>query len=253
MLLHTALTLASRGLHVFPCKPRDKRPATINGLKDATTELDTIRHWWRQEPQLNVAIATGRSSKIFVVDIDGPDAEGELCKLEAQHGEIWPTVESITARGRHLFFRWPDRMVRNSAGRIAPGIDVRGEGGYVLAPPSIHPSGRAYAWSVDSANAFAAAPDWLLARIITPTGNGAPAPATEWRDLVRDGAEEGQRNQSVARLAGYLLRRHLDAVVVLEILMAWNAARCRPPLDVDEVTAIVDSIAARELKRRGAS
>jgi len=83
MLLHTALTLASRRLHVFPCKPRDKRPATINGLKDATTELDTIRHWWRQEPQLNVAIATGTSSKIFVVDIDGPDAEGELCKLEA--------------------------------------------------------------------------------------------------------------------------------------------------------------------------
>src|SRR6516165_3096085 len=124
MLLHTALTL-----RVFPCQPRDKRPATKNGLLDATTELETIRQWWRQEPQLNVAIATGRSSKIFVVDIDGPDAEGELCKLEAQHGEIWPTVESITARGRHLFFRWPDRMVRNSAGRIAPGIDVRGEGG----------------------------------------------------------------------------------------------------------------------------
>ena len=252
MLLHTALTLASRGLHVFPCQPRDKRPATKNGLLDATTELETIRQWWRQEPQLNVAIATGRSSKIFVVDIDGPDAEGELCKLEAQHGEIWPTVESITARGRHLFFRWPDRMVRNSAGRIAPGIDVRGEGGYVLAPPSIHPSGRAYAWSVDSANAFAAAPDWLLARI-TPTSNGAPAPATEWRALVRGGVEEGQRNQSVTRLAGYLLRRHLDAIVVLEMLTAWNAARCRPPLDVDEVTTIVDSIAARELKRRGAS
>src|SRR5262249_15085341 len=151
-VIGAALALAYKGLAVFPCRPRDKRPATASGLKDATLDLEVIRQWWRQEPQFNIGIATGAISNIFVIDVDGPDAESELRKLEAEHGELPPTVESITARGRHLFFKWPDCIVRNSAGKLAGGIDVRGDGGYVLVPPSIHPSGRAYAWSVDSAS-----------------------------------------------------------------------------------------------------
>ena len=71
----------------------------------------------------------------------------------------------ITARGRHLFFKMPETPVRNSTSKIAPGIDVRGDGGYVLAPPSVHPSGRLYCWSVDSADTFAAAPEWLLDKL----------------------------------------------------------------------------------------
>ena len=193
-------------------------------------------------------------SAIFVTDIDGPDAEAELRKLEAQYGPIPPTVESITARGRHLFFHYPQHPVRNSAGRLAPGIDVRGEGGYVLAPPSIHPSGRRYCWSVDSANAFAAVPEWLLARLATPVaGNDNVTVAPAWRDLVCGGVDEGQRNETVARLAGYLLRRRVDPIVALEMLSVWNIARCPPPLEAVEINIIVDSIAARELKRRGAS
>jgi len=253
-VIGAALALAYKGLAVFPCRPRDKRPATASGLKDATLDLEVIRQWWRQEPQFNIGIATGAISNIFVIDVDGPDAESELRKLEAEHGELPPTVESITARGRHLFFKWPDCIVRNSAGKLAGGIDVRGDGGYVLVPPSIHPSGRAYAWSVDSASAFARAPEWLLHKIATPANtNGSIARApTEWCGLVGDGVDEGYRNQTVARLAGYLLRRRVDAVVVLEILKAWSAVRCRPPLDADEVAKIVDSIAACELKRRSA-
>ena len=73
-------------------------------------------------------------------------------RLEATHGELPASVEVITARGRHLYFRTPEVPVRNTASKIAPGIDTRGDGGYVLAPPSIHPSGRRYAWSVDAAN-----------------------------------------------------------------------------------------------------
>ena len=137
-------------------------------------------------------------SRIFVIDIDGPDAEAELRKLEAQYGPIPPTVESITARGRHLFFHYPEQPVRNSAGKLAPGIDVRGDGGYVLAPPSKHPSGRRYCWSVDSANAFAPAPEWLLAMLAASAagnGNVTLAPA-EWRDLVCGGVDEGQRNET---------------------------------------------------------
>jgi hypothetical protein len=254
-MIKTALRLAERGLCVFPCRVRDKRPATANGLKDATTDLDTIKLWWREEPEFNVAVATGPGSGIFVTDIDSFEAEDELRKLETRHGWLPATVESITARGRHLFFQYPQKPVRNSAGKLAPGIDIRGDGGYVLVPPSVHPSGRRYCWSVDSASAFAQAPGWLLAALAEPKGGQselATAPG-EWRDLVCDGVDEGRRNHSVARLAGHLLRRRVDPFVALEMLKVWNAVRCRPPLEAAEITSIVDSIAARELQRRGAS
>jgi hypothetical protein len=143
-VIQTALALAARGFHIFPCRPRDKRPATANGLKDATTDPDIIRAWWRQQPDNNIAIATGPASGVFVVDVDGLDAEATLRRLEAEHGALPPTVEVITARGRHIYFKWPQEPVRNSAGKIGPHIDVRGDGGYVLSPPSIHPSGRPY-------------------------------------------------------------------------------------------------------------
>ncbi|WGD56065.1 bifunctional DNA primase/polymerase [Bradyrhizobium sp. CB1650] len=250
-MIQTALSLALRGLSVFPCRPRDKRPATANGVKDATTDLEIIRQWWRRVPDLNVGLATGGVSGIFVIDLDGIDAEAELRRLEQEYGALPPTVESITARGRHSFFRMPQATVRNSAGRIAPGIDVRGDGGYVLVPPSLHPSGRGYVWSVDSADEFATAPDWLLAKVVDSRGTRTAAlQSSDWRDLVMKGVAEGRRNTAAARLCGYLLRRHVDPVVALELLRLWNEAHCRPPLPDSEIDRIADSIAGRELQRR---
>jgi hypothetical protein len=252
MLLRTALALAKKGFAVFPCQPRAKEPATPRGFLDASKDPHMLRHWWGLNPSYNVAIATGDTSGIFVVDIDGMDAELELRKLEAEHGQMPVTVEALTARGRHLYFKMPDVPVRNSAGKIAAGVDTRGVGGYVLAPPSIHPSGRAYAWSVDSASSIADAPDWLLARIAKGSnGNGEATPPEVWRELVAGGVDEGQRDCTVAKLAGHLLRRFVDAHVVLELMQVWNAARCRPPLPAEDVTRIVDSICGAELRRRG--
>jgi hypothetical protein len=251
-MIGTALALAARGLHIFPCRPRDKRPATANGVKDATTDAATIKQWWREEPTFNIAIATGAGKRVFVIDIDDMSAETELHRLEAKHGALPGSVEVITARGRHVYFRWPDQLIRNSAGKIAPGIDVRGEGGYVLAPPSVHPSGKRYAWSVDSASTLANAPEWLLAMIVEPSSHNGVAiiPPSEWRKLAQ-GVAEGARDCSTARLAGYLLRRRIDVVVVHELLQGWNATHCTPPLPESDIERIVDSIAARELKRRG--
>ena len=82
MILHAALTLAEKGMAVFPCQPRDKRPATERGYLDATTEAVIIKRWWRKNPDFNIAIATGTISGVFVGDIDGADAEAELRKLE---------------------------------------------------------------------------------------------------------------------------------------------------------------------------
>ena len=252
-LRSTALTLAHRGRAVFPCRPYDKRPATARGLKDATTDLNTIREWWRREPLFNVAIATGTASGFFVIDIDGLDAEAELRKLEIELGELPATVEVITARGRHIYFKTPARAVFNSVGKIGVGIDVRGDGGYVLAPPSIHPSGRAYVWSVDTASTIATAPDWLLARstALKSCNNYKQAtPPSAWRALVADGVDEGQRDNAATQLCGYLLRHDIDPVVAREILQIWNQTRCRPPLPPEDIERIVQSIAGKEIVRR---
>jgi Bifunctional DNA primase/polymerase, N-terminal/Primase C terminal 1 (PriCT-1) len=249
-ILRTALALAERGLAVFPCKPRGKRPATANGLKDATTDAAVIEQWWKGEPAFNVAVVTGKISGIFVVDVD--DGEAALKALEADHGELPPTVESITARGRHVWFQYPDRPVKNSVGKIAQGCDVRGDGGYILTPPSIHPSGRPYCWSTETANSLATAPDWLLDKIADPVNGARPAalPPSHWRELVLDGLDEGARNTNLTRLAGHFLRRRLDAILVLEVIRSLNATHCHPPLPDDDIVRIVESIAARDLKRR---
>src|SRR4030095_253716 len=100
--------------------------------------------------------------------------------------------EVITGAGRHIWFRMPDTELRNSASKIAPGIDIRADGGYVLAPPSVHPSGRRYAWSVDSASTIAEAPAWLVAKAAA-CSNGAATPPGEWHRLVTAGVAEGAR------------------------------------------------------------
>jgi hypothetical protein len=217
---------------------------------DATADFDTIRQWWRDDPNYNVAIATGAASRLFVIDIDGIDAETELHKLEAEHGLLPPSVEVITARGRHVYFQWPACAIRNSASKIAPGVDVRGQGGFVLCPPSIHPSGRRYEWSVDTGNSLAAAPQWLLDKLAPRAGQGSNTAPSEWRELVINGVDEGSRDTSLTKLAGYLLRRYINPLVALELLQVWNSARCRPPLPADDVERIVSSIARKEIQRR---
>jgi hypothetical protein len=246
-MLQAALQLAERGLAVFPCRPRDKRPATAHGCKDATTDVIEVQTWWQENPSYNIGIATGAVSGIFVVDVD--NAESELRRLEQQNGELPPTVEAITARGRHLYFRYPSTPVCNTAGKIAEGIDTRSDGGYVLAPPSIHPSGRRYCWSVDSANGFAQAPQWLVDKVAIPDTKQA-LPTAEWRDLATKNVIEGQRNVTVAKVTGHLLRRYVDPVLALELMQAWNAAHCTPPLSTEEIFRIVNSIAGREFRRR---
>jgi hypothetical protein len=246
-MISDALLLAAKGLAVFPCLPNGKAPATARGFRDATKDPSLICAWWNANPAFNVAVATGPPSGIFVIDVD---AEAGLAQLEKRHGVLPPTVESVTPRGgRHVFFRYPPQQeIHNSVGRIAEGVDVRASGGYVLVAPSI--VGRRYVWSVDSTDSFAEAPGWLLGLLATAGGNGA-VPAEEWCTIIR-GVTEGRRNQSATRLAGHLLRHSIDPRVVHELLQVWNAARCHPPLEESEITRVVSSICARELRRRGA-
>jgi hypothetical protein len=163
-MLEAALAYAKRGWPVFPChsivngkctcgKPDcsspGKHPRTKNGFKDATTDEATIREWWRKWPNANIGIATGSESGLFVLDID-PEHGGEqsLQQLKDKYGPLPETARVRTGSGGwHYYFRYPAGLrLPNSSSKLGPGIDTRGDGGYVIAPPSLHVSGRRYEW-----------------------------------------------------------------------------------------------------------
>jgi hypothetical protein len=222
----------------------------------ATTDPNIICCWWRSDDN-NIGIATGKVSSVWVLDIDGEEGEETIRAFEAEHGALTPTVESITGVGRHLYFRWPQGTeIRNTQCRDdLPGIDVRGEGGYVIAPPSIHPSGRRYAWSVDSANEFADAPEWLINLVTnksrTNGGSGEAASPESWRTFIGETVDGSRRSRAVAQLSGLLLRRFIDPLVALDLARMFNTLRCEPPLADEEVVRIVTNITNLEKQRRG--
>jgi Bifunctional DNA primase/polymerase, N-terminal len=128
---------AGRGWHVFPCSAGTKVPATSHGLHDASTDPDVIRAWWQRWPRANVAIRTGAVSGLVVLDVDMPDGFASLEGLEAKHGRL-PVTYTVTtpSGGEHYYYRHPGGTVPNSAGKLGAGLDVRGDGGYIVAPSS---------------------------------------------------------------------------------------------------------------------
>src|SRR5262245_41484947 len=251
--LHAAaLQLAQKGLAVFPCQPRGTEPACDTGPHAATSDVERINRWWHAFPDLNIGIATGTTSGIFVLDIDGEDGEGSLLKLEGEYGALPPTVEAITGKGRHCYFRTGKRKIGNSVGQLGIGLDIRGDGGYVIAPPSIHPSGRPYAWSVDTTRDFAAAPDWLIAMVAAIKGgnNKAGKPLEHWHKVLTEPIHNGERNATLASICGKLLHMGVnDALLLYDLVMCVNIARCEQPLSVSEVETIVLSTVRTHLKR----
>jgi Bifunctional DNA primase/polymerase, N-terminal len=247
-LRNAALRLAAKGMRVFPCRERGKEPMFKRWPEYATTDPNRINNWW-SSGAFNIGIATGPGSGVWVLDPDNEDHEGWLRKHEAIHGALPPTVEAITGKGRHLYFKWPlGKKIQNVQNR-GDFPDVRGDGGYVLAPPSIHPSGRAYAWSVDSAGAFADAPDWLIELVTKRTSSGGPIePITpeHWRSFLGETVDGSHRGSAIARLYGLLIRRWIDPYVALDLVRFFNALRCDPPLDDHEVRQITDDIAKRQ-------
>jgi hypothetical protein len=238
-LLAAALDYAAKRLPVFPCVPNGKLPAIARGFHSATTNPETIKRYWRASDR-NIGIPTGSVSGFWLLDIDGGAGEAGLRDLEVKHGRLPATREVITGGGgRHVWFEYTG-PVSSTAGRIAPGIDTRGDGGYVIVPPSMHESGRAYSWSVDSIDELAVAPDWLvrLARtkpqsiseralsiIKSPNGQsnvyGLAALDREIEMLA--GAPAGTRNNTLNRVAFRLSQLvaggELDRAQVIERLI----------------------------------
>ena len=167
--LDAALEYARKGLPIFPCSPLDKKPLTPHGFKDATTDEAQVRAWWGKWPNAMIAAPTGPASGVWALDPDVDpvkqlDGIAALHQLVAQYGSLPQTLTSITPRGgKHLFFAWdPNVDIRNSESKVGPGIDVRGNGGYVILPPSRNGTGGAYQWDPNSPRIFAPAPPWLI-------------------------------------------------------------------------------------------
>ena len=239
--LSAALTYAERGWFVFPCKPRSKEPFTAHGFKDASRDPDQIAAWWQQWPQANVAVATGKERGLVVVDVD-PRHRGNISLelLESEHGPLPETLESLTGGGgRHLFFEYPQNStVKSANGALGAGIDVKADGGYVIMPPSLHPSGKGYEWEVTHGPddiAIAPLPVWLVT-LLTSHRNGRQTSTSE-SDPIR----EGQRNETLFRLACAMRARGCTEQTILQALFAENTARCQPPLDKAEIRRIAAS------------
>lgn len=237
----------ARGWSVVPIAPSEKKPLVPwKEYQDRKPDDAEVAGWLEKWPKANLAVVTGAASGLVVLDIDPKHGgEAQLAALERLYGALPKTVEAATGGGgRHIYFRHPGTTIHNKTG-IRDGIDLRGDGGIVIVPPSIHPSGKPYRWkrgcSPDEAP-LAEMPTWLR-QVVRGDQTGAGHPPGYWRDLVRTGVGEGARNNTIASFAGHLFHHGIDPEVATELLLCWNEQRCRPPLPAAEVARTVESIA----------
>ena len=220
------------GFAVLPC--RGKIPATAHGYKDATKDPEKIKSFTG-----NIGIATGAVSNIFVLDVDVKKSAGgdkSLAALEEKHGKLPETLTAKTwSGGLHYYFKYPSGGVNCKAGFL-PGLDIRGDGGYVVCPPSIvedknvAPYRGKYEWLNDFQ--ITDAPEWLLALI--KDAKAAPKPDNQ---IITQ-----NRNSTLTTIAGKFRAAGMDAPGIYQALSALNNARCSPPLPDREVRTISESV-----------
>jgi uncharacterized protein YdaU (DUF1376 family) len=250
----SALKYAQRGLYVFPlyepapdlngwscrkgqnCTGVGKHPRTPTGFKDASRDEEQIIKWWTRNPNANIGIATGKVSNVVVVDIDdrsgGPDT---LDALLLEVGQSLPmTLTAVTGNGIHYYFLAPEQPLRSQNGALGSGIDLKADGGYVVAPPSLHPSGKNYEF-IDPDAEIAPLPRWIVAYL-----GGGPqnvSHVSEETDIP-----EGHRNTTLTSIAGTLRQHGAELSEVLPTLLEHNKNYCKPPLPEYEVDAIAKSV-----------
>jgi hypothetical protein len=246
----SAIRLAEFGWFVFPIAPRSKAPATRHGLLDASRDVEKIAEFWHRHPEHNIGVRCGVESQIVVLDVDGEEGFESLRQLEATFDALPATLSVKTPRGgSHLYFRHPGIEIRNTAGFPGPGLDLRGAGGFVVAPPSLGANGRRY--EVDEQVPLARMPEWLANLLVSRQASERSATSPDvWVEMLCSGIPDGERNVDLARLTGYLLRRWIDYDVVRVLVHLVNEHCCKPPKPPAEVDRTIESIARRELRRR---
>ncbi|MFK7826136.1 MAG: DUF3987 domain-containing protein [Oligoflexales bacterium] len=249
--LECAFSFAKRGWPVLPlhyplqngecscgkkdCSRNGKHPMTKNGLKDATSGSQLIQQWWMKSPKANVGILTGKASGLVVLDVD-PRHGGDqsLLEIEQEFGSLPSTLKVKTGgQGWHYYFKHPGTKISNKT-NIRPGLDIRGDGGYVVAPPSKHASLQDYKWVENNAE-IADLPLWLYELIVGNSYSNLPS-KTE-----NPGFAPGCRNSSLTSVAGFLRNKGLDSSAIANALEALNEKLCDPPLPKSELAQILKS------------
>lgn len=224
------------------CSSQGKHPVgqlTPNGLKNATIDLDVAKQWLSAYPDMNIGICTGSSSGFLVLDIDPVHGGNEsLVELEQTYGALpFTPVVKTGSGGRHYYFKHPSIPIKNSVSKLGAGLDIKTDGGYIIAPPSLHKSGNRYAWISSPDNTpLAEVPDWMLNMLqekeVVVTTETSIGPAIF----------QGERNNKLASLAGSMRRPGFSQDAIEQALLIMNHQQCRPPLNENEVRAIAKSI-----------
>ncbi len=262
-MLQAALQYAKRGWGVFPvygvdesgncacgnidCEHQGKHPSIKNGHKDATDDINIIKPYWEKHPDSNIGIATGKDSFV-VLDIDGKEGRKSLAALEKQYGKLPITVTVITGNGKHYWFK-SSVVVKNSTSKVGEKVDVRGNGGYIIAPPSNHYSGQTYRFQdgrglgdVDIADV----PEWLLDLMLVDKMNKIGLNTENPKNLPVKLTNSsviplGQRNDTLFRFGCYLRSKDNEYNTIYSQLTKMNTEKCQPPLDSSEIDTIIKS------------
>jgi P4 family phage/plasmid primase-like protien len=172
---HEVLEAAGRGWRIHPLRVHSKLPRLKDWQHLATTDIQQIESWAHKYPNCNWGAAAGLDSGFFAVDVDVPEA---MMKLEIEFGLVPEGLTNVTSRGYQLIYQWPQNAdVRTATNRPCQGIDIRGQGGQIAIPPSVHPSGHVYHYSDDSLP-IPPCPAWLLDLILKNSQQGAPTAGT---------------------------------------------------------------------------
>lgn len=252
-ILEAALDYAAAGFAVIPVKRSDKAPYTPHGLKDASKDPDTIRSWWEQWPDANVAIVCGSvSNNIVVIDVDnkpeiGKDGLTSIRAWQAQETDFPETVVAMTGTsGRHFYFRVKDPAAFKNRVDVLPGVDIRAEGSYVVAYPSVHENGKMYTWrggvSCTDLIEIAEANDPVLKLLnLNPRKEGAALKqhTAAKRQQVKN-VKSGNRNETVFRYASSQCGLDVPFDVCLTAVRELNKT-FDPPLDDHELEKTVRS------------
>lgn len=230
------------GFSIIPIKVGDKKPPENfkwTEFQNRQASITEVEAWVKNYGDLNIGIITGQISNIVVIDIDGQDGMKSSENVEIPK----ETATAMTSNGYHIFCKYPEGLViRNSVG-IRPHIDIRGDGGYVVAAPSLHPSGIEYSWINEKLSDFAPLPEWVIQKSYpnyTTTSSDNQAILTvgsSSSNLVT----EGSRNDAMFRIACSLRNRGLSKNTIINAVKTENLTVCNPPLEDWEIDRIIDS------------
>lgn len=245
-----AVEYVEQGFGVFPVAAKGKKPVTPHGLNDWTDNPDTIKKWWFRHPNDNIGIACGTPSNgLLVLDFDvdeekDKDGAATLAEWERAHGELPETAVAITGGGgMHYLYRTDRTNIRPSVNHEL-GVDVRSDGSYIVAPPSVHPSGRRYEWQDppdETPIATATGPVYDFLDHIQRNGGQDETKKENGKFKLPDVIKKGERDNTLFRWASHLRGIGRSDEEIMAAVAGVNALRCQPPMDSKDVERIVRS------------